>query len=43
MGLIQGQVAIVTGGANEVSQGIARRFAREGARVILVDQDEAGA
>ena len=43
MGLIQGQVAIVTGGANEVSQGIARRFAREGARVILVDQDEAAA
>ena len=43
MGLIQGQVAIVTGAANEVSQGIARRFAREGARVILVDRDEAAA
>ena len=43
MGLIEGQVAIVTGAANEVSQGIARRFAREGAKVILVDRDEAAA
>jgi len=43
MGLIQGQVAIVTGATNAVSQGIARRFAREGATVILVDRDEAAA
>lgn len=39
MGLIEGQVAIVTGAANELTQGIARRFVREGARVILVDTD----
>ena len=43
MGLIEGQVAIVTGAANEAPQGVARRFAREGAKVILVDRDEAAA
>ena len=43
MGLIEGQVAIVTGAANEVAQGIARRFAREGAKVILVDRDATAA
>lgn len=43
MGLIEGQVAIVTGVANELTLGIARRFAREGANVILVDRDEAAA
>lgn len=40
MGLIKGQAAIVIGAGNEVAQGIARRFVREGAKVILVDQDE---
>ncbi|MEV5033137.1 SDR family NAD(P)-dependent oxidoreductase [Sphingobium sp. LMC3-1-1.1] len=40
MGLIEGQVAIVTGAANELTQGIARRFAREGAKVVLVDRDQ---
>ncbi|GAC1572038.1 MAG: hypothetical protein NVS3B5_00640 [Sphingomicrobium sp.] len=43
MDLIKGQVAIVTGASNEVSQGIARRFAREGATVILVDRNKAAA
>lgn len=43
MGLIEGQVAIVTGAANELTQGIARRFAREGAKVVLVDRDQAAA
>lgn len=43
MGLIEGQVAIVTGAANELTQGIARRFAREGAKVVLVDTDRAAA
>jgi len=41
MGLIQGQVAIVTGAATEIAHGIARRFAHEGATVILVDRDGA--
>lgn len=43
MGLIAGQVAIVTGAANPLTQGIARRFAREGATVVLVDRDAAAA
>ena len=43
MGLIEGQVAILTGAVNELTQGIARRFAREGARVVLVDRDAAAA
>jgi NAD(P)-dependent dehydrogenase (short-subunit alcohol dehydrogenase family) len=43
MGQIEGQVAIVTGAASEVAQGIARRFAREGALVVLVDRDAAAA
>lgn len=41
MGLIEGQVAVLTGAGNELVQGIARRFAREGARVVLVDADAA--
>ncbi|GFZ91500.1 MULTISPECIES: SDR family NAD(P)-dependent oxidoreductase [Sphingobium] len=43
MGLIEGQVAIVTGAANEVTRGIALRFAREGAKVVLVDKDDEAA
>ena len=43
MGLIEGQIAIVTGAANELTQGIARRFSNEGAKVILVDRDQAAA
>ena len=43
MGLIEGQVALLTGAVNELTQGIARRFAREGARVVLVDRDAAAA
>lgn len=41
MDLIEGQVAIVTGAGSELAQGIARRFAREGAKVVLVDRDAA--
>jgi len=43
MGLIEGQVALLTGAVNELTQGIARRFAREAARVVLVDRDAAAA
>jgi 3-oxoacyl-[acyl-carrier protein] reductase len=37
-GRIAGRVAVVTGAANGIGLGIARRFAREGARLLLVDR-----
>ncbi|MDB5671642.1 MAG: hypothetical protein JWO25_2601 [Alphaproteobacteria bacterium] len=43
MGLLSAKVAIVTGAANEIAQGIALRFCREGAIVIVVDPDSAQA
>lgn len=38
MGLIEGQVAVIAG-ANSLSHGIATKFAREGASVVLIDRD----
>ena len=35
-----GKVAVVTGGASGIGEGIVRRFCSEGARVILADVDE---
>lgn len=38
-----GQVAIVTGGAGGIGAALARAFAREGAQVVVTDQELAGA
>lgn len=40
MGMLEGKVAIVTGGAQGIGLAIARRYVAEGARVIIADIDE---
>jgi 3-oxoacyl-[acyl-carrier protein] reductase len=42
-GRFDGQVAIVTGSAHGIGEAIARRFASEGAAVVIADLDEDGA
>jgi NAD(P)-dependent dehydrogenase (short-subunit alcohol dehydrogenase family) len=42
-GLLDGKVAIVTGGAKGLGAGISRRMAREGARVVITGRDGAAA
>jgi NAD(P)-dependent dehydrogenase (short-subunit alcohol dehydrogenase family) len=39
---IDGSVVIVTGGASGLGQATARRLARDGAAVVIVDQDDGG-
>ena len=38
---LEGKVAVITGGAGGIGQAAARQFTVEGARVLLVDRDEA--
>ncbi|MFN8373675.1 MAG: SDR family NAD(P)-dependent oxidoreductase [Anaerolineae bacterium] len=38
--LLQGKVAIVTGSGQGIGRGIAERFAREGARLVIADMNE---
>ncbi len=43
MGMLDNKVAFITGAASGIGEGTARRFAQEGARVVLADvQDEDG-
>lgn len=41
MGLLQDKVAVITGAGGGIGRGIARRFARDGAAVVIAEIDEA--
>ncbi len=40
--LLEDRVAIITGGGSGIGQGVAQRFAKEGAKLMLVDLNPAG-
>ena len=43
MGRIEGKVAVITGAGSGIGRASAVRFSREGAHVVVVDINEAGA
>lgn len=43
MGRLEGKVGLITGGAGAIGRATARRFAAEGASVVVADRDDTGA
>ena len=41
MGLLEGRIALITGAGGGIGKGVARRFAREGASVVVAEIDVA--
>jgi len=43
MGVLEGELSLVTGGASGIGKAVCERFAAEGARVAVLDRDGDGA